>query len=753
MADSANFNDLNFFHKNIDWEQINDKINSIEWDDLLQNKTVDEQFNNIITECLAVSRLHVPCRRKPKHINKIPIDRKTLMRQRTKLNTKLKLTHSVHDKQLIKEKLEKTEAKLIISVKNELQLDETKAISCIKENPKYFYKYASNKSKVKTPIGPLMIDGILTDDNLKICDELRLQYEKVFSQPLLTNIISDSSTFFETNNDDDSVLSNIEIKIADILKQIKTISNNAAAGPDQLPAIFLKNCASPLAKPLLILYNNSLNTGIIPSKLKSAKITPIFKGGSKGEAKNYRPIALTSHIIKVLEKIITSKLTIYLETNNKMNEGQHGFRSGRSCLSQLLAHHEMIVSALEGKSENLDVIYLDFAKAFDKVDHGILLHKARQLGVSGRIGVWLHNFLSNRTQFVAVNGVTSSVSHVLSGVPQGSVLGPLLFLIHIHDINKNVKHSHVASFADDTRMLKETPNINETQVLQMELNQIYQWAEKNNMTFNDTKFEHLSYYTKPPLRHNAKYSAPDGSIIANPNNVKDLGVSLSNDCMFNLHINTIAKRARGQSGWILRTFKTRDKLPMLTLFKALVIPILDYCCQLWNPWKTGEKQILEAVQRSFTRKICVVGSSNYNYWDRLENLKLYSLERRRERYIIMYVWKVMMGRVANSTNLEFKEHICLGRQCVVKKINTRAMARIKTIKDNTFSNRGAKLFNALPSALRNLNEVSLENFKARLDKFLATIPDQPVLPGYPIRTASNSIIDQLAAQRVDRVAH
>ena len=591
-----------------------------------------------------------------------------------------------------------------------------------------------------------MINGNLTDDNKKMCNELKLQYEKVFSPPTASKTIIDPNTFFENTNED--MLSSIDVNISDILKQIKTISNNAAAGPDQLPAIFLKNCAPALAKPLSLLYTNSLTTGIIPSKLKSAKITPIFKGGSKGEAKNYRPIALTSHIIKVLEKIITCKLTTYLETNNKMNEDQHGFRSGRSCLSQLLAHHEIIVTALENKAENLDVIYLDFAKAFDKVDHGILLHKARQLGVSGRLGVWLHNFLSNRTQFVAVNGVTSSESHVISGVPQGSVLGPLLFLIHIHDINKNINHSHVASFADDTRVLKETPNINESQLLQTDLNKIYKWAKENNMTFNDAKFEHLSYYTKPSLRHNKKYSAPDGSTIATTTNVRDLGVTLSNDCMFNLHINTIAKRARGQSGWILRTFKTRDKLPMLTLFKSLVIPTLDYCCQLWNPWKTGEKQILEAVQRSFTSKIYTV--EKYNYWERLEKFKLYSLERRRERYIILYVWKTMMGFVANSTNLKFKEHIRLGRQCVVTTTNARAMARIKTVKENTFSNRGAKLFNAIPSALRNLNEVSLENFKARLDKFLATVPDQPVLPGYPIGAASNSLIDQLDYQRANR---
>ena len=237
------------------------------------------------------------------------------------------------------------------------------------------------------------------------------------------------------------------------------------------------------------------------------------------------------------------------------------------------------------------------------------------------------------------------------------------------------------------------------------------------MTFNDTKFEHISYSTASSQRHNTKYTAPDGSTIENSPNVRDLGINLSNDCTFSFHINKIAKKARCQSGWILRTFKTRDQSPMLTIFKSLVIPLLEYCCQLWNPWKPGEKVVLEAVQRAFTAKINNL--KQFNYWERLQILKLYSLERRRERYAILYVWKVMMGLVTNNVNLQFTDHQRLGHQCVVKRVNFRSLASIQTIKANTFAIRGALLFNALPSALRNPNEVPLENFEARLDCFLS----------------------------------
>ena len=138
--------------------------------------------------------------------------------------------------------------------------------------------------------------------------------------------------------------------------------------------------------PLGLFYKNTLDTGLIPRKLKCAQITPIYKGGSRAEASNYRPIALTSHVIKVLEKIVVKQISSYLENNNKLNQDQYGFRAGRSCLAQLLGHHEKILSALE-HGQNVDVVYLDFAKAYDKVDHGILIHKVRDMGISGRLGI------------------------------------------------------------------------------------------------------------------------------------------------------------------------------------------------------------------------------------------------------------------------------------------------------------------------------------------------------------------------------
>ena len=168
-------------------------------------------------------------------------------------------------------------------------------------------------------------------------------------------------------------------------------------------------------------------------------------------AKNYRPISLTSHFTKIFERVIREKLVTFLEENNLLNANQHGFRSRRSCLTQLMENYEKILNMVE-KGNNVDVIYLDFTKPFDEVDHGILCHKLKKLGIGGKVGTWIHNFLSDRAQFITANGATLTISQVISSVPQGTVLGPILFLILIGDINENT-NSHVSSFADDTRVL------------------------------------------------------------------------------------------------------------------------------------------------------------------------------------------------------------------------------------------------------------------------------------------------------------
>ena len=443
----------------------------------------------------------------------------------------------------------------------------------------------------------------------------------------------------------------------------------------------------------------------------------------------------------------------YLDEYNLFNNNQHGFRKGRSCLSQLLAHYDNILKDMESGA-GADVVYLDFCKAFDKVDFEVLLKKIKSLGIGGKIGRWIYSFLTNRTQTVIVNSAKSEPADVRSGVPQGSVLGPLLFVILISDIDTVTKHTRVRCFADDTRVSKTIKEDKDITEMQSDLNNIYHWSNTNKMKFNETKFELIRYKSQQTqhLQIASSYNTNTLLPIEEKEKVKDLGVKMTNDASFKVQIDEVASKLKNLAAWILRTFESRGKNVMLTTWKTLALPIHDNCSQLWNPYTAGEINKLEQVQRSFLRKI--LDNAGGDYWERLKKFKMLSLQRRRERYIILYIHKILSNRVPNLDDTDPGSGITLksstqpsrrGYEVQVPSINSKAPQNIKTKIFNSFAVKGPRLYNLLPSNLRNMVNKPTETFKRRLDAFLQTIPDQPQLPGYKAHcfTISNSLIEMI----------
>ena len=244
----------------------------------------------------------------------------------------------------------------------------------------------------------------------------------------------------------------------------------------------------------------------------------------------------------------------------------------------MLDENNNIIHMINNKS-TVDMIYLDFSKAFDKVDHGMLLHKLRDLGITGRLGLWFFNSLNNRQHYVRIPGGISQLHPVLSGVPQGTVLGPLLFLIKIIDIDKGISpSSKLVSFTDDTRLYSCINDIEKCDELQIDLNSVY------GHVFNAQKFNYVSFNgSMTPCGSNV-YTNPNIEIISPSMNVLDLGIYMSGDCTFNYHISSLSKKCANLSGWILRTFYTRDCITMLTLFKSIVLSRFDYGSHLWSPF-------------------------------------------------------------------------------------------------------------------------------------------------------------------------
>ena len=499
---------------------------------------------------------------------------------------------------------------------------------------------------------------------------------------------------------------------------------------------------------MLNIWRKSVEEGTVPDQLKTGLITPLYKGGDKTQPKSYRPITLTSHLIKIFERIVCNNIKAYLTKIDAWNENQHGFRKGRSCLTQLLDHYHRIIDALENEN-SVDVIYLDFCKAFDKVDHEVLLQKLSSIGIRSYALRWIGDFLIGRKQAVCVDGAISSYVDVGSGVPQGSVVGPLLFLIHIADIDYMLKYSEATSFADDTRLLMKVRSYEECAKFQHDLDSVYLWSAQNKMSFNETKFVHL-HYSHPKIDAKMNYRGPRGDTILEEQHCRDLGVEMSTDVIFSQHMDEAVLKANRQCSWILRTFSSREPHLMLVLFKQLVLPMLEYCCQLWSPVGLGEIRKIEAVQRSFSNKMS--GMENWCYWSRLKLLNLYSLERRRDRYLILYTFKIMKGLVPNlaeeNLRIKFEHRGRRGLLCEIPLLNRGAMARYKTLKDRSLAVRGPRLFNCLPSNLRDMN-LSLASFKRKLDTFFVNVPDQPPLlgPEYAQPAKSNSVEDQLEELR------
>ena len=738
----------NFNRKNIDWESIALDFMNNDWHSILANGNIESNFQKLHEKAIELCDNYIPKRTKRK--SKSERRKRLLFKRRKFITTRLKSpTLPSYHRRKLETDLKIIEEKMIKFFKEQEEKEEKSAIDSIKSNPKSFFSYAKRKQKTKPGIGPLQrSDGSYTDDPQEMCDILRSQYESVFSNPKTSFQIDDPDKFFFENNVTSPSFTDIDLSPEDFIEAIDEMPMHSAPGPDAWNSIFIKKCKNAIALPLCMIWRKSVDAGNIPDDKLLTDTCPLLKGGNKALAKNYRPIALTSHLTKIFERVLRKKLMHYMEENHFFNPGQHGFRSGRSCLSQLLDHLDQVLTAMEDK-KNFDVIYTDFAKAFDKCDHGIIAHKLKKIGISGKIGRWIFYFLTHRFQRVIVDNFKSSPSKVKSSVPQGTVLAPLLFLILISDIDKDVTHSLVSSFADDTRISRIIADIGDTAILQQDLNHILHWAEENNMDFNEEKFQLIRYGDNKDIQLESSYSTASNLIIPQASSVKDLGVIMSDDLNFSLHHLKKIEIARKLSGWALRVFRTRDETPMLTLFKSLILPHLEYCCILTSPSKIGEISDLESVQRSFTSKIASV--KHMNYWDRLKSLKLYSLERRRERYIIIYTWKILNSLVPNFTSDSSKitahwsdRH---GLKCKIPPVKNRGSIGSK--RDNFLSVKGPKLFNILPASIRNSLGSEPLVFKKNLDKFLSTVPDEPSVQGYSSgrAAASNSLLDQVRHRR------
>ena len=318
------------------------------------------------------------------------------------------------------------------------------------------------------------------------------------------------------------------------------------------------------------------------------------------------------------------------------------------------------------------------------------------------------------------------------------MLGPLLFIIAMIDID-DATEGGLGSYADDTKAWDASSRHRQ---LQGDLGVVYQWADKNNKSLNGQKFQHLHIGKDKKI---PQFLTNDNDPITPRKHVRDLGVHMSSDLTFNYHIYNVVKKGTNLSHWILRTFRTRPTFPMKILLKTLLVPVLEYACLVWCPNSVGLTSLLESVQAKFVSRfeeflepdleldmdVCRV-----NYWTQLKTLKLFSLERRRERYMILFLYKIMIKEYPNPGFILPRLDVADRNGIVVEpKINLRAPAWVATVRGASFFVKGPKLWNIIPLELRQPEFVNnptpklVNNFKSALDRYLETVPDQPSVNG------------------------
>ena len=449
-----------------------------------------------------------------------------------------------------------------------------------KSNPKAFYSYLNSKKCNRVSIGPLKVNGKKIEDDKEMAEVLNNFFGSVFTEEDLSEIPTQEKLKPDLPSLDDFLFSENDVK-----NKLKKLKKQSAPGPDGITPNVLIELSDVLCVPLAMIFNMSFVTGIVPSEWRMANVTPIFKKGKKINPGNYRPVSLTCIASRVMESILKDHIVDYLTFNDLILKSQHGFMKKRSCLTNLLEYIENLTDLVD-RGHAVDVVYLDFSKAFDKVPHERLAVMLQAHGISGKILDWIKSWLRGRKQRVVLNGSVSTWIQVFSGVPQGSVLGPLLFIIFINLFDQEVGVLDIISkYADDTKVGGVVDEPEQIETLQNVLNRIMQWADTWQMVFNKDKC-HVMHLGRKNTKHFYTMGgyAPGGQVLDKSTWEEDLGVIVSDDLKPSKQCLVASKKANSVLGRMARSFSYRSKDVWLRLYRIYIRPILKYDVQAWSLW-------------------------------------------------------------------------------------------------------------------------------------------------------------------------
>ena len=428
----------------------------------------------------------------------------------------------------------------------------------------------------------------------------------------------------------------------DVRDLLATLDTNKAYGPDDLSPKVLKEAGPAIVKSVVKLFNLSLSTGIFPRNWKLANVVPLYKKAEDYFTSNYRPISLLSILAKVFERVVFKYLFNYFRDNFMISIWQSGFLPGTSTVTQLVEIYDQFCKAVSN-GKDIRVVFLDISKAFDRVWHEGLIYKLKGHGIRGTLLRWIQSYLADRQQRVIINGAKSEWGSIKAGVPQGSVLGPLLFLIFINDITYVIRHCKIRLFADDTCLYIEVDDPEEAAVaLNHDLTNIQKWADRWLITFSPPKTEDMVISNKRPRPH--PELKLDGETIKKVTSHKHLGVHLTNDLSWNKHAEETAKKANKCLG-VIRPLKHRlDRRSLETLYTSYVRPVIEYADVVWDVPADNRHtlKILDKVQKE-AAKIVSGATSRCSTAELHNELGWEPLAKRRKLHRASMMHKVELG--------------------------------------------------------------------------------------------------------------
>ena len=432
------------------------------------------------------------------------------------------------------------------------------------------------------------------------------------------------------------------ISISQVTKLISSLDTNKSTGIDNLSAKILKVIGEAIAPHLTHIFNLCIYHGKFINEWKVAKVTPIFKGGSRSDLGNYRPISILPILSKIFEKLIFNQMYDYLYSNNLLETNQSGFRPLHSTATCLLKQVNDWLRNIDNGLIN-GIVQIDIKKAFDSVDHNILIEKLTAYGFCNTTIDFFKSYLSNRTQHCIVNNIITSATTITHGVPQGSVLGPLLFLLYINDLPNCLKYSDYSLYADDTQIYSASSNCSElSDRLNCDLLLLQNWLDTNKLNLHPDKTKCILIGSHQRLKGQTLDITIDDHSITPSNEIKSLGVMLDNNLKWNAHVNLILKKTRSALGALkrIKPFVPRENL--IQLYNNLVTPYFDYCCEVWGDLNQGLADKLQKIQNRAAR---IITGATYDVRSEevLNSLGWQPLHIRRERLLAKLMFKCFNG--------------------------------------------------------------------------------------------------------------